>query len=234
MNLQNTTGGVSPIKKRGGRSAAGATSTGRRRGGFGQHKVGGGLNLGGYNVHTRFKPSKKWTPPSSGGTTKLGDKPTKKSDGGEKPYSFDKDGKLVFSPTININNNPTNINKNANVNNPGGGTSSTTTTTENSGYWENQPIVTKEETKSLESYKSTWERNKDGIKDKYDNYDDYVAAAEKWWKSESGQKKKEERKSGSKTTSKDNWVWIDGKKTKTTTKEDKDKESGNNTTIINQ
>ena len=128
MNLQNTTGGVSPIKKRGGRSAASATSTGRRRGGFSQHKVGGGLNLGGYNVHTRFKPSKKWTPPSSGGTTKLGDKPTKKSGGGgEKPYSFDKDGKLVFSPTINITNNPTNINKNANVNNPGGGTSSTKT-----------------------------------------------------------------------------------------------------------
>ena len=84
-------GGVSPLKaekrqaSRGGKHAGKATATAKRRGGFAAStgkRGAGGRNVGGYNVQTRFKAD-KWVPPPSGGTTYL-----------QKPYSFDKDGKV--------------------------------------------------------------------------------------------------------------------------------------------
>jgi len=68
-------GGVSPLKarqpKRGGKKARKATKTAKQRGGFAKAKGkrgGGGRNVGGYNVRTKFTPEADWTPPASGGT----------------------------------------------------------------------------------------------------------------------------------------------------------------------
>ena len=69
-------GGVSPLKarrqsSRGGKYAAKATSTSKKRGGFAQStgkRGAGGRNVGGYNVQTRFKVG-AWSPPGSGGTS---------------------------------------------------------------------------------------------------------------------------------------------------------------------
>ena len=90
---------LSPLKaKRGvrGRSATRgkSTSTRRRRGGFTRGGK-GGKNLGHYNVQTRFSPRETGVRPIKGGVSGGG--------GGGKPYSFDKMGNMVFSPTI-INN----------------------------------------------------------------------------------------------------------------------------------
>ena len=73
----NIIGGVSPLKnknartyKRGGKHASKATQTSKQRGGFSRSKGvrgGGGSNVPGYNVNTRFSAS-QWTPPGSGGT----------------------------------------------------------------------------------------------------------------------------------------------------------------------
>lgn len=75
MNINNTEGGVSPLKarqsSRGGKNASKATATGKRRGGYAKSKGkrgGGGRNVGGYNVNTRFKARGEWKPPASGGT----------------------------------------------------------------------------------------------------------------------------------------------------------------------
>ena len=90
---------VSPLKarKRGvrGKSATRgkSTSTRRRRGGFTRGGK-GGKNIGHYNVQTRFSPRDTSIQPIRGGVG---------GGGNEKPYSFDKNGNMVFSPTI-INN----------------------------------------------------------------------------------------------------------------------------------
>ena len=88
-------GGVSPLKarqsSRGGKRAGKATATGKRRGGFAKSagkRGGGGRNVGGYNVNTSFVPKGKWTPPGSGGTTLVPDK----------PYSYDADGNMQIDP----------------------------------------------------------------------------------------------------------------------------------------
>jgi len=90
----DTTGGVSPLKarqsSRGGERAGKATATSRRRGGFAKSKGkrgAGGANVGGYNVQTRFTPSRKPVFPSSGGTTTVNNK----------PYTYDADGNLVMN-----------------------------------------------------------------------------------------------------------------------------------------
>lgn len=89
-------GGVSPLKarqsSRGGKYAGKATSTSKRRAGFGKSKGkrgGGGRNVGGYNAQTRFKAN-VWTPPASGGTTVI---PTK-------PYAYDEEGNMEVNPGV--------------------------------------------------------------------------------------------------------------------------------------
>ena len=82
MKTRNIIGGVSPLKKRqatrGGKYAKYATGTERRRGGFAPSvgaKAGadtrgaGGINVGGYNVQTSFKPGAAWVKPTSTGFT---------------------------------------------------------------------------------------------------------------------------------------------------------------------
>ena len=99
MKSNDITGGVSPLKAknlrtagRGSKHARPATATARRRGGFSKSKGvrgGGGRNVAGYNVQTRFKAD-KWVKPPSGGTTRIDTTKTK-------PYSYDKDGKLQIN-----------------------------------------------------------------------------------------------------------------------------------------
>ena len=95
MNVDNITGGVSPLKarqgKRGGKHAGAATRTGKQRGGFARStgkRGAGGRNVGGYSVNTSFIPKEKWTPPASGGTTVIP----------SKPYSYDADGNMQVDP----------------------------------------------------------------------------------------------------------------------------------------
>jgi hypothetical protein len=102
MNIE-TKGGVSPLKKRrtggvsgkkttrGGTEAGVATSKKGNwlggRGGYAKSRGiegGGGQNVGGYNIHTRFVPRKSSTAPKVGSGT-------------SKPYSYDKDGNLVVN-----------------------------------------------------------------------------------------------------------------------------------------
>jgi|14_taG_2_1085336.scaffolds.fasta_scaffold56278_2 hypothetical protein len=97
-------GGVSPLKKRrtggvsgkkttrGGTEAGAATSRKGNwlggRGGYAKSRGiegGGGQNVGGYNLHTRFVPRKSATAAQIGS-------------GKSKPYSYDKDGELVVNP----------------------------------------------------------------------------------------------------------------------------------------
>ena len=76
MEIENIIGGVSPLKARqatrGGKYAKKATSTSRRRGGFAKSegvRGGGGRNVGGYNVRTKFVTAKPWVKPTSTGFT---------------------------------------------------------------------------------------------------------------------------------------------------------------------
>ena len=80
MNGKEIIGGVSPLKarqaSRGGKHAGKATAKkGTYLGGRGGYaksvgvRGGGGANVAGYNVQTRFKSRAAWTPPASGGTT---------------------------------------------------------------------------------------------------------------------------------------------------------------------
>ena len=88
-------GGVSPLKarqsSRGGKNASKATATSKRRGGFAKStgkRGAGGRNVGGYNANTSFVAKNKWTPPASGGTAIIPDK----------PYSYDADGNMQVDP----------------------------------------------------------------------------------------------------------------------------------------
>ena len=88
-------GGVSPLKarqsSRGGKNASKATATSKRRGGFAKStgkRGAGGPNVGGYNANTSFVAKNKWTPPASGGTAIIPDK----------PYSYDADGNMQVDP----------------------------------------------------------------------------------------------------------------------------------------
>ena len=119
-------GGVSPLKRKAGRakSRRGGAEAGKAtakkgnwlggRGGYkkASGKQGTGVNRGGYNVHTRFKPREKPDAPKGGGTG--GGDPTS-----NKPYSYDKDGNIVIHNNNYINtaggtNTNTNINTNTN------------------------------------------------------------------------------------------------------------------------
>lgn len=119
--MNNAKGGVTPLKKRGGKAARkvtakktgkGVVSGYKGRGGY--KKSGGGKNPGGYNVHTRFKPRAKQEGPKGGGGGSAD--PTS-----NKPYSYDKDGNIVINNNNYINtaggtNKNENINKNINTN----------------------------------------------------------------------------------------------------------------------
>ena len=150
-------GGVSPLKarqsSRGGRSAGRATSTASRRGGFAKSKGvrgGGGRNVGGYNVQTRFSAD-KWTKPPSGGYLPSTSKSGSPSPG--KPYTTDGKGNIVINNHI--------YNKavaNANVNSGG---SKTTTTPDEYGtriipavYGERDVTKTKDFSKEWQGPKS--------------------------------------------------------------------------------
>ena len=96
-------GGVSPLKQRqssrGGRSAGRATATSARRGGFAKSRGvrgGGGRNVGGYNVRTRFSAD-KWTKPPSGGYLPSASSTTPSA---SKPYTTDSKGNFVINNTI--------------------------------------------------------------------------------------------------------------------------------------
>jgi len=113
----NAKGGVTPLKKRGGKAArkvtAKATGKGvvsgyKGRGGY--SKSGGGKNPGGYNVHTRFKPRAKQEGPKGGGDGGSTD-PTS-----NKPYGFDKDGNIVIHNNNYIDYKGGTDNKNENIN----------------------------------------------------------------------------------------------------------------------
>ena len=108
----DTIGGVSPLKarqsSRGGKDAGRATKTTKQRGGFAKSKGkrgAGGANVGGYNVQTRFAPSKRTIFPASGGTTSFDT--TKQAASSEPPYYYDKDGNFF---EIDMNNFDTGIN----------------------------------------------------------------------------------------------------------------------------
>jgi hypothetical protein len=131
-----TINAVSPFKKRsksykgGTKIKSKATRTLKQHGGFGKSTA--THNKPGYTANTRFRIPDKKTFPSSGSSAPPA--PTK-------PYSFGKDGGIVFNPIINVagstvNNNPSFVNKNANANAGGTGKSETTTTTESGGHWE--------------------------------------------------------------------------------------------------
>ena len=193
-------GGVSPIKLRAGKakSRRGGAEAGKataKKGGYlkgrgGYKKSSGtqgtGVNRGGYNVHTRFKPRAKPTAPGGGGTSK---------DAPQKPYSFDKDGDIVINNYIDGK----------------GGTAkaSADASAGTEGYWTYKDLVTESKYDDLESYKTTWDRNDKGVQDNYDNIDDYIKAAKEWWDSDEGKKEKEKRKKGTRTTTervKDKWI----------------------------
>ena len=105
-------GGVSPLKarqsSRGGKNASKATATSKRRGGFAKStgkRGAGGRNVGGYNANTSFVAKNKWTPPASGGTAIIPNK----------PYSYDADGNMQVDPSLSGTEHRTLPGKKANV-----------------------------------------------------------------------------------------------------------------------
>jgi len=199
MNIENLTGGVSPIKarqkSRGGKSAGAATATGKQRGGFAKSKGkrgGGGRNVGGYNVQTRFKFNKPDRDVKMKGSPS--DKPSTVKDPvptPQKPYSIDDKGNVVinnnFNPTITNTNDP---NVNVNVNDGGGSeTTETTTKKERDGYWKDKykDVTTTTGTTYQQAWddKDRWTFGNDGTRtDKHGNtYKDiseFKDAAREW------------------------------------------------------
>ena len=193
-------GGVSPLKKRrtggvsgkkttrGGTEAGAATSKKggylKGRGGYAKSRGiegGGGQNVGGYNIHTRFVPRKSPTAPKVGSGT-------------SKPYSYDKDGELVVNTGYEYKQDP--------------GTKVTTTQKEKKitrkEHWEaNKDRYT---TTGQQSRMGTDEDAYNVFKD-FDEYDDYMDRVKEYNKTEEGKKwSKENRKSKTKTVTK----WIGG------------------------
>ena len=178
-------GGASPTKLRAskgksrrggaeaGKATAKTTSSGMVRkkylGGRGGYKKssgkqGTGVNRGGYNVHTRFKPRAVPAGPKGGGSGTTEPKTNK-------PYSFDENGDIV------INNN--------NYINTNGGTQSQTQTQTQTNNVEKENEKIKENNDKLKSgveyrggektntrksggkFTKVWEENKDNFQDKW-------------------------------------------------------------------
>ena len=126
-------GGVSPLKKRGGKAAKrvtrkatgkGVVSGYKGRGGY--KKSGGGKNKGGYNVHTRFKPRAAQSGPKGG----TGDNGKDKTS--DKPYSYDENGGIVINLGDNVNTNTNNNNSSATGGAGGAGGSSSSSSSSSS------------------------------------------------------------------------------------------------------
>lgn len=184
--MNNAKGGVTPLKKRGGKAArkvtAKATGKGvvsgyKGRGGY--KKSGGGTNPGGYNVHTRFKPRAKPEAPKGGGSGATDNAPNK-------PYSYDKDGNIVIN-NYNIQNTKggtknENININKNIN-----TNTNNVEKENDKIKENNDRFrsgTENRTKKgkLPTYRESWDMDNKGVRTggEYDSFEEYERAAIEW------------------------------------------------------
>lgn len=185
----NTKGGTSPIKLRAGRSKSrrGGAEAGKAtakkgnwlggRGGYKKSsgKQGTGVNRGGYNVHTRFKPRAKPEGPKGGGSGTTDNTPNK-------PYSFDKDGNLVIN-NYNIQETKGGTNKNENIN---------INTNTNNVKKENDKIEQNDKTRSgtqtrrrkgkLPTYRESWDMDNDGVRTsgKYKTFEEYEKAAIEW------------------------------------------------------
>jgi hypothetical protein len=220
MNLENITGGVSPIKarqkSRGGGHAGAATRTSGQRGGFAKStgvRGGGGRNVGGYNVRTRFKftprdrdikgstPDKKETP-----STVPNPVPTP-----NKPYSIDDKGNIVinnnFNPTINT-----------------GDPTATATATATSGgdpkrtgrYIDKYKTVYDTKTTGT-SYQQAWDQNltdlgggkkKDQWGRTYNNIDEFIKAS-KEYNERTGHTTMQTSKTARQVWDGQEWVWDD-------------------------
>ena len=202
MNIE-TKGGVSPLKKRrtggvsgkkttrGGTEAGAATSKKggylKGRGGYAKSRGiegGGGQNVGGYNIHTRFVPRKSPTAPKVGSGT-------------SKPYSYDKDGNLI------IGNTPQGGTQGYEYKDDPSTTKTTTTGEDRVSYkeaWE----------KSKDRYTTTGQKSRMGTDENaynvfanIDEYIDYMERVKEYNKTEEGKKwSKENRKSKTKTVTK--------------------------------
>lgn len=185
--MNNAKGGVTPLKKRGGKAARkvtakktgkGVVSGYKGRGGY--KKSGGGKNPGGYNVHTRFKPRAKQEGPKGGGGGSAD--PTS-----NKPYSYDKDGNIVINNNNYINtaggtNKNENININKNIN-----TNTNNVKKENDKIKENNDKVrsgTENRTRKgkLPTYQESWDMDNKGVRTggKYASFEEYEKAAIEW------------------------------------------------------
>jgi len=158
----------SPVKarqsSRGGKAARRATRTSKRRGGFAKSKGkrgAGGRNVGGYNVQTRFTP--RAAQPIKGGVTSSGG-------GGGQPYSYDKNGNMIFSPTIN------------NIIGGDGGTQTQTQTQSQTQDMEWVPPQYGERTITgkLPTYRQAWDKNNKNVQSKYATFEDFEKAAIAW------------------------------------------------------
>ena len=157
-NSDSILGGVSPLKarqsSRGGKKAAKATATSKRRGGFAKSKGkrgAGGRNVGGYNVATSFTPGAAWKAPPSGGTIK----PTK-------PFGW--------TPTGEVD-----------VDDPKGWKKYVPGTEGTPGYTEEtlkEGVGVAEEGKKY-SWDEAWDMYLENIKKKYKSKEDYIAEQKK-------------------------------------------------------
>ena len=217
MNIDNIEGGVSPIKarqaSRGEKSARKATATGKRRGGFAKSKGkrgGGGRNVGGYNVQTRFRPEKAWIKPPSGGTS------VSAPPNPIKPYSVDNKGDIIYNNNITQN------------------TEGGYNITETPGYWEDYYTEHKYPDNDY-SYQAVWDRNADNFQDLWVDKDQdgdggYAAwekAAKKWNEENPGKSKEIQQNNKGKTYKVRHQRWIPGTTTQTYVP------GGSNTATIN-
>ena len=200
MNIDNITGGVSPLKARqatrGGKYAGAATATSGRRGGFAKSagaRGAGGRNVGGYNVQTRFTPSGAWRPPGSGGTTII-----------------------PSTPPVVGGKNTTKKTKTEGT--EGYWTYKDLTTEHEYDNLESYKKVWDKNDKDLQSkYTDDEDMEAEGAKSAYDKF---VDAAEAWWKTDAGKKEREKRSKGKYTTTKrvkDKWIPGTSATTTTTT-----------------
>ena len=158
---------------RGGKRAGKATKTARRRGGYAKStgkRGAGGRNVGGYNVQTRFQP-RKTEPTGELGTSKTS------SGGGDKPYSYNKQGGIVIN----------------NYAGDGDQTQSQTQSQTQGQEWVPPVYGEKTTTSGLPTYQEAWDMNNKNVQSKYENFEDFQTDAIKWNK---------ENKGGGGTTSK--------------------------------
>lgn len=147
-----------------------STATRKRRGGFTKGgKKAGDRNMGQYNVQTRFSP--RAAQPIKGGVTSSG------GGGGGAPYSYDKMGNMVFSPTINnIIGDKSEAKADANVN----------VQTDPNYMWVPPEYGTRTITKKLPTYRESWDKNMKNVQSKYKTFEEYKAAAIAWNKKHGG------------------------------------------------